>query len=154
MHFFCHNSAMRKTKLTIWCIYILIYILFVTKRCYNLFTPGEIGYNYFNYLIHFDVYFIFIYFFNMMQVLFTTLHLMPVLLYVFKIDLFNKRVWKFLLSLRIIFDILGNNYEWHFLNSIKQVSLPSFYILLTLSIAVYIPSYYASYRYAFKNLYK
>ncbi len=135
----------------VWMGYFVILATFVGSNVYRFFVPGEQTHLYFTILYSFDPIFLLNYLVNLCQITLNIIHLIPVLLYVFRVRVFNPKFWQYLLILRLIFDLFGHSFEINFLKSLYYHNIKVFLFVLAQSIFVYIPSYIACYRYGFER---
>ncbi len=141
---------MKKTQV-VWLGYFLVLLMYVGQATYRFFVPGETTHLYFTILYAFDDIFLLNYLVNLCQITLNLIHLVPVLLYIFRMRVFNAKFWQYLLILRLMFDIFGHSFEMLSLRSLLYLNVKVFLFVLAQSVSVYIPSYIACYRYAFKR---
>lgn len=142
--------AMSNIRHSILVFYFFLLSIFVTNQVISFFAANSPKVLYFLILGTFDVGLYYIYFLSFIQVSLNIAHLIPVFFYIQHISFLPKSFWKKFFILKIIFDVVGHNYEWVYLVSLFHYNPKVFVIVFISSIAIYIPSYIFCYRYAFK----
>ena len=132
-----------------WLVYFVVFLLFIIREAVNFFFSSYPTHTYFEILLGFDAAYVMSYTLNFMQVIFSLIHLLPLILYIERIRLFSPELWRILLVFRIIFDLTGHPYEIYQLTAIYQINPHLTFIILIQIIFIYIPSYIACFRYAF-----
>ncbi len=138
-------------KIWLWEIYFFILLLFIFNKAYRIFSPDSSIHFYFSVLNAFHPLLIFIYLLSLIQIFLNIFHCIPVFCYIHKIKIGGPRFWQTLFILRIIFDVVGHSYQIKYLTSLYYFSPKVFAFVFLQSISIYIPSYIACYRYAFKQ---
>ena len=134
-----------------WEIYFVILALFVFHGSYAVFSPKASAYFYYHVLYYFDPSYRLTYFFACAQAVVGILSLVMLFLYIHRIRFLNPPIWQTLFILRIIFDLFGHAYEVNYLVSLLHSDPKIFLLIFVQSLATYIPSYVACYRYAFRQ---
>ena len=138
-------------KFLIWQTYFIIYVLFISRNLQDFFSPSSAIYEYHKILYSFDFLFTFTYITNFIQIILNAINCLPLAFYILRIRLLPTKTWQVLLVMRLIFDVMGHRYELITLKSVYYADpLICFYISLQ-SMAIYWPSYFACYRYSFKQ---
>jgi hypothetical protein len=106
---------------------------------------------YYHIAIAFNTYFFGIYFLNHTAVTLNLLSVIPLYLYIYRIDFLDKHFWRWFFVIRLAFDITGHNYE---MNLLKSIGHDNAWVSLKVIInytALALPTYLALYDYAFRN---
>ncbi len=135
----------------VWDIYFLIYFLIICISTIYFFLPESIFYLYYQILIAFDLYFLIIYCLSALSIIFDGLCLLPVYLFVYKIQFLSKDFWRWILILRVAFNLTSRSYEFHFIRSLLYQDKYYAFLLVALIVIISIPSYIAHYLYAFRD---
>jgi hypothetical protein len=151
----CHNSAMSKIQRILrqifWGLYFFIFFLLNLYNIADFFSPESAHHLYFQILYLFDTRLILNYILTFIQINLTLIHLIGLALFIHRTPLFNQKTWQYLFLLRIVFDIVGHPYGVQYLISLYHQS-PSICLSAFIFIcSFYVPSYIASYHYAFKD---
>ncbi len=129
--------------------YLILMTYLIGQEAYRFFSPNSQIHLYFRLLRAFDLTFYIPYLLALCQIIFNILSLIPLFLYIFNIQLFNKMFWKYFLIFNFAFDLTGHSYHVNELVGISYAN-PRTAILLFLSAVIpYIPKYIACFRYAF-----
>lgn len=129
--------------------YFVLFVGLTVRKACNFFAPHSPSHLYFEFLYVFDPVFWGLYSLNLLQIVLNLLHALPLLLYIWRIPLLRPRFWRYLLILRLIFDITGHSYEMNHLVSMYHADPLLCLLVFLSSISPYIPSYVACWRYAF-----
>lgn len=140
----------RKVNL-LWLTYFYFFFIFSIAQASAFFGLDSPSQFYYAVLYSFNSIFALDYFFNVIQVLLTLIHLIPLYLFLYKKWTNNQELFKFLLAFRLLFDITGHSWEVNFLASIYQLNPYLCSTLLAGFALLYLPSYYGCYVYAFKQ---
>jgi hypothetical protein len=135
----------------IWKAYAAIYSLLIARKLYDLLSPDSPVFLYYFILRAFDPALILVYGTYVARVLFTTVHCVPLLLYVHGIRFLSPDVWRTIFILRCVFEFTGYSYESNILLAVYRIGLPYFLLTAATYITPNIPSYIACYNYAFRN---
>ena len=134
-----------------WKIYFFLFLPIACGNALSVVYPESPLYVYYHVLISFHKDYMFFYLLNVINALVNTLCLIPLFLYVFQVSFLSKRLWQWLFVIRIIFDIIGHDYEIKFFKSLFYINVWYGLSSLILLIALTIPSYFACFRYAFRQ---
>lgn len=135
----------------IWKAYIPILALFLTRKAVLLFSDEMPHRLYYEIMYAFNPHFYFQYLCNLAQTIFSALHIIPLVCYVYKRKVLSTTFWQAMFLIKIFFDLTGHAYEMSYLTSLYHQSLLICIIISISSIATYIPLYVACFRYAFKR---
>ncbi len=89
------------------------------------------------------------YLIDLCQTILSVGHLIPLALYIFKQHSSNKRLWRILFTLRLLFDIIGHSFAKIQLKSLHHENTTYFWISIVSIMILYLPLYYANFKYAF-----
>ncbi|HLF18560.1 MAG TPA: hypothetical protein VI749_06670 [Candidatus Omnitrophota bacterium] len=142
---------MTKNQRFIWEVYFLVILLFMARKIFDFFTPDTPAYLYFHILQCFDPLFLFVYFFNVAQIVLNTVLLIPLALFIYQLKIGPPVVWRVLFILKMVFDTIGHSYETTYLVSLFYHSRPIAIMTFLSSVAVYIPAFIAQFSYAFRQ---
>lgn len=143
----------KKTNI-FWLGYFYFFFIFSIAQAAAFFGTDSPSQFYYAVLYSFNNIFAFDYSLNVMQVLLNIFHLAPLYFFIYKKWTNKQELFRYLLAFRLLFDILGHSWEANFLAGIYQLKPILCYILLAGLALLYLPSYYACYVYAFKDLNK
>ena len=132
----------------IWLIYFTIFLNIIVQNIFEFFNPNSSQLLYFRILCWFDGIFLFSYYSTVIQLTLNLIHCIPLALYSINFRLFQPKLWKNLLIFRFIFDIIGHSYYLKYLTGFYHDSYKIFAIILISSIFIYVPSYWACYKYS------
>jgi len=132
-------------------LYLIIVSLFILKKAVIFFGPQSPVQLYFYILNCFNPLFFFLYMCNYLQLALSLIHIIPLALYIHRLQIFPEIVWQYLFILKIIFDICGNSYHVSYLVSLYHYSPLIAISAFLSSIAIYLPMYWVCYNYAFKS---
>lgn len=138
-------------KKWLWEVYSFILLFSVLRRAWNFFSPSSPIYLYFYLLKAFHPFYTFLYAVNVWQIFLSVIHILPLVLFIYRVPFGNPKFWQYLFILRIIFDLAGNSYECDTVISFYHEDPLLGLAILIQSISTYIPSYIACYQYAFKQ---
>jgi len=141
----------KAVALAISVFYILLLSFIVFRKAYLFIIPGNFYYLYFFIMRSFDATFYLPYAITLIQIILNILHLLPLVLFIFRARAIPVEYWQFLFLARIIFDIIGHPYETSLLVSLYYAQPLLCLIILIQSISIYVPSYIICYRYAFRQ---
>ena len=146
---------MRLRKKWIWETYFFLVLFYTLRDAYFFFSPGSPIHLYFYILYVFDFRFAFIYSLNLVQILLSLTQCLALAFYVYRIRFLKPYVWQYTFILKIIFDLFGHSYQVNELKSFYYDNPKICLLFLLQSLILYLPSYVACYRYAFrqKNLF-
>lgn len=133
-----------------WVVYFLAYWLLTTAQTVYFFSPGSLINLYYHYLIAYDLYFLLTYTFNVLAIIFNAFSLIPVYLFIYRVDFLTQDFWKTLFLLRLTFDILGRSFEYQGFKSLFHEDPWTAVLVMATFILFYIPSYAALFVYAFR----
>lgn len=131
--------------------YLILMTYLIGTKVYNFFSPEAQLNLYFRILRAFDITFYIPYLLTFCQVVFNTLSLIPLFLYIFKLSFLKKKFWQYFLVFNFIFDLTGHPFHINELIGIYQTSPRIAITILLSSVIPYFPKYVACYRYAFTD---
>ncbi len=134
-----------------WKIYFFIAAPLTLGNFLAVLHPDSPLYAYYHILMTFDADFTLFWGLNIASGLLNFISLIPFFLYVFQIKFLKLRIWQWLFALRVIFDLTGHSYEVSFFKSLFYSNPQYALSMILLSLAVYIPSYIACYKYSFRE---
>ncbi len=132
-----------------WKIYLFLYGLLCIGNTLAVISNEEIIYTYYHVLIHFDDKYLLPYYLNVGSATFSLIALIPLILFTFHKKWLNPRVWQIVFGVRLLLDIFGRSYEYNFFISLQHNDLNLAAIAIFLTIAIMVPSYIATFLYAF-----
>lgn len=135
----------------LWEIYLFVYLGIVCADAYNFFAAHTPKHIYLQILHSFHPVLWTTYILNLLQTAFSVLHILPLALYIFQIPLFQPRLWRYLLIIRLAFDLTGHSYEMNTILSMRHADPMAGSLGLLFVILPYLPSYLGCYRYAFRR---
>jgi hypothetical protein len=142
---------MTKSQYLVWEVYFLILALFIAAKVLSFFDPASDIYFYFKTLQAFDMYFLVAYTFNLLQVLFSLMMLVPLLLYIYRRRLGPASLWQVYFTLLLALDALGHPYEMQFIRA-AYMDWPVHGIMeFIYQYMIYLPAYLAVFIYAFRQ---
>ena len=143
--------TMTKNQRLVWEIYFLMLSLFIAAKVLNFFDPASDIYFYFQTLQAFDAYFLLHYTFNLLQVIFSLLMLLPLLLYIYRWKLFAAYLWQAFFTLLVALDVFGHPFEMQFIRA-SYADWPVHGIMeFVYQFVIYLPAYLAVFIYAFRQ---
>lgn len=134
----------------IWIAYFLIYWLVTTAQIAYFFTPNSALNLYYHYLIAYDLHFLLTYTLNVLVMVFNALSLVPIYLYIYRIEFLTPDFWKTLLILRLTLDLMGRSFEFQVLKAIFQDDPFTAGITVLTFLLFHLPSYMILFLYAFR----
>lgn len=134
-----------------WRIYFVIVATILIGNLLSVLSCRSVVYTYYHSLIAFHKDFIVFYYFNILSAVINVLSLMPLFCYIYRRRFLRPRLWQVLFCLRIAFDFVDHNYETRFFQSLFKTDLAIALILLSISLLVILPSYFATFQYAFRQ---
>jgi hypothetical protein len=143
--------VMRRKTNFFFIIYFIFMVCFVSERSYSFFSYNSQQYLYFTILRAFDNSFTLPYILSLLQNIFNIFHLLPLALYIMRINVLPQLFWQYCLIFRLIFDLTGHSYEKNYIAGLLQYDYLTTGLVLFLAIIPYVPSYIMCYRYAFKR---
>lgn len=146
-----YNVPMLFIRHIFWSIYFLIFIFFIVQKTTVFFNPESAQFFYYRVICYFDPRFFTFYFSAFLQILLNALHCIPLFFYITQRRIFKPNIWQYLLILRLIFDITGYSYELNSLLAFYHSNPKISFILVISTVILYLPSYWACYRCAFKS---
>ncbi len=141
-----------KIKISFW--WRIYFVLAATIFICNLLSvlyPKSVVYIYYHSLIAFHKDFALFYYLNVMSAVTSALSLLPLFYYIYRRRFLSPRLWQVLFCLRIAFDLVGHGYETNFFQSLFQNNFTVAIISLAISLLLIFPSYFACFRYAFRQ---
>lgn len=132
-------------------IYFFSFLFFTYQKLLAFFSPHSPMALYFQILMAFDPLLSITYLFNLVEVSINTLSCIPLFLYMNKIKFLSADFWQKFLMVRIIFDILGHDYEKKYLVSFFLSDKILFLGILLFPLLMHLLSYLFLFRYAFKQ---
>ena len=142
---------MKKDLLIPTKIYFIVICTLILSRGFRFFMPHENTYVYLHILSSFDPLYTYLYYLNLIQIIFNIFHIIPLFNYIYRIPLFTQKFWQRAFILKIISDIFGCSYEIMNLKAAIHSGLFFFSCVAIASAAIYLPFYFMCYGYAFKD---
>ncbi len=134
-----------------WKIYFFFFSLLNLGGLVAIFSPSSALFTYYHILISFDKKYIWPYYFNIASYTITTLSLIPLFLFIINRRWLPKWIWKILLFSRILFDIIGHQYEFAFFQSLLQSDFYLGLAAIGITVCLFLPSYIGHLLYAFRR---
>jgi len=134
----------------IWKFYFIIFLFMCQKKLIHVFWPDSKEFLYYFILRAFDSIFHIPYCQYLLQVFLSALHCIVLFLFIYRIKWLNAEFWKYALILRCLFEVTGHSYELNNLIAFYRYDPMILLSILAFYITPHIPSYFASYWYAFK----
>ena len=142
---------MKKAKLEwAWVVYFILYWLILTIHTTYFFLPESAINLYYHYLIAYDLHFLFIYTLNVLLIIFNALSLIPLYLFICRVDFLTLDFWKTLFLLRLTFDVIGRSYEYQIVKALFHDAPLTALLGICTFVLFYLPSYIALFLYAFR----
>lgn len=151
----------------VWFAYFLLYAPRVLARAIQFGHPSFSPNLYYTIMRHMHPYFWIPFMFNFFQIGINLIHVLVLFLYIFHIKIFNRSFWQVLFVLRIAFDVCGHGYalnEWASYYIVgaetcfqspttSSILCTPWHLEFVLFLTFFVPSYIASYMYAFGRWY-
>ncbi len=134
-----------------WFSYYGIIASHILASTVNFFSPESGIPLFYQILYYYYPIYLLRYLIDFFQIIFSLIQLFPLSLYIFRIHLSNKIFWKATFILHVICSILGNTYAKMQIKSLYHENTTFFTIALIAMVILYLPLFYATYRYAFMN---
>lgn len=132
-----------------WKIYLIIFSLFTLGSTISIFYENSYSYLYYNILIAFHKSYLLSYWFAIISNIINSISLITLYLYISRTKLWNVIFWRWLFVFRVVFDLVGHAFEFKTIKSLFYSDQWLGVITISLAAAVLLPSYLASFRYAF-----
>lgn len=134
-----------------WKIYLIIFSLLTLGSTIGIFYEHSYSHLYYNILIAFHKSYLLSYWLAIISNIINSISLVTLYLYVFRIKFWDAAIWKWLFVFRVIFDLVGHAFEFKTIKSLLYSDQVFGVITLLLASAVILPSYLASFHYAFRQ---
>jgi hypothetical protein len=132
-----------------WKIYYFVYVFMMMGKLTAVFDPRSFVYLYYHILAAFNPDYTVRYYLAVFGAVVNAVYLIPLYLYVFRVRLLEKNVWKGLFLLKIIADLMGHSYELKYILSFLATDLMTGLLALVPVAVITAPAYFAGFRYAF-----
>lgn len=142
---------MSKLSTTVWVCYILLVVLMCAGKYEILLVPGEPQNTYYHILMAFHPINSIYYYAAVIQLLINCIHILPLFLFIFNRRFGPHILWQTLFFTRILFDIIGQNYEINEITGLFQENIKIVLLFCLASVVLWAPSYIACYLYAFRT---
>ena len=142
---------MHWTEKWAWKIYLIIFSLFTIGNSASLFCENSYLYLYYNILIAFHKSYLFRYWYAVISNLLNVISLSCLYLFVFRIKFLKVIFWQWVFVFRVVFDLLGHAFEVKTIESLFHNSNELGIISIVLVVTMLLPSYAASFQYAFRQ---
>ena len=140
---------MKLKKIWFWQGYFLFYLMLAAQETYRFFAPDSPLRFYYYFLYHFEYRFLLKYLLHYLQVILVIVHIVPLMCFILKKRFLHPDIWKYLLILRITFDIFAPFYVLSELSAYLKTEPWLGVIILCIRYINFLPSYIACYQYAF-----
>jgi len=134
-----------------WRAYFILAATIFISNLISIFHPDSDIYVYYHTLMVFHKNFTLSYYLNIASAVLNFLSLIVLLLYIFPRPFLSARIWQIFFLLRMVFDICGHTYENKFFKSLFYTDLTLGAASIALLIMIIFPSYFATFRYAFRQ---
>lgn len=131
--------------------YFYLFIFLSVGNLTNFLYPWSDVNAFYKILIAFNFSYILTYLTSFFSALLNVISALPIFLYIYRRRFLNAALWQKLFCARLIFELTGHHYDYHFLKSLFYFdnTLIAFQAVLFFFVSL-IPSYFITYRHAFK----
>jgi len=138
-----------KKRRWLWEVYFVYFAAVTLNQALNIFLSSTTIYRFYHILMAFDRWLGILYYVRIVCELIHALSLIPLFLFIFRLQWLDQNFWKWLIALRIGFDLVGHYYEYI---TIKSLFFSKPWMAMQLSVWLFLtilPFYYACLKYAF-----
>ena len=134
-----------------WKIYTVLFSLVVIGNLTSILSEDSFLYTYYHILLAFRKEYTLLYYLALTSAFVNLIALVPLILYTLRINFLPPRLWQWLFTLRLAFDLFGHSYELKQIRSFFAADVIQGILVLIPLILTFFPSYIALYKYAFRR---
>ena len=148
---FIKSKGDKDLRKIFWRVYLCLFALLVIGNTMTGLWSDSIIYTYYHVLTAFHPRYYLIYCLHIAGGFINLINLIPLYLYVFRKPSALTYFWRIMFVLRIVFEFFGHDYEYKLIKSIFYSNFILAASTLAVYVLIFIPSYMAVFRYAFRQ---